>query len=213
MLRQKRVSPERDGKKPSKASKDSPEEVAMREKLAKARKRQEMEKAERRQQMEEERVRYPEDEEEEQEEQERKKKQAESPRLTSGVIVGNALLALIFVSLPLSDDDYKGAALMAAFNVVWTLLFHQNGWMDYAVLVGSNMLLAVYANKIVTEFHKVPGLLPPEQWAVLIGSNSILAFAYWWKFIRKAPEEDKESHWNVVVLGLFFSRLRYCGLF
>ena len=63
MLRQKRVSPERDGKKPSKASKDSPEEVAMREKLAKARKRQEMEKAERRQQMEEERVRYPEDEE------------------------------------------------------------------------------------------------------------------------------------------------------
>ena len=78
--------------------------------------------------------------------------------------MGNALLALIFVSLPLSDDDYKGAALMAAFNVVWTLLFHQNGWMDYAVLVGSNMLLAVYANKIVTEVcDQSRAVAPPNR--------------------------------------------------
>ncbi len=42
-------------------------------------------------------------------------------------------------------------APMVVFNVVWTLFLHGGGWMDYIALIGTNALLAVYAQKIVTE--------------------------------------------------------------
>eukprot|EP00667_Euglena_gracilis_P018397 EG_transcript_19516 len=178
---------------PKRERKASPQDAEVQEKIAQGQRRREEERQEQR-------VRYPEDE--EAEEEERRQKEA-AGKLTKGTLIFNAVLAVVFVSLPLSDDDYKGAALMAAFNVFWTFVVHGGGWLDYAVLIGTNALLSVYANKIVTEYHRVPGLLPPEQWAVLLISNGSILFAYWWRIIRKAPEDERETHWNIITLALF----------
>eukprot|EP01012_Entosiphon_sulcatum_P032481 TRINITY_DN41305_c0_g1_i1.p1 TRINITY_DN41305_c0_g1~~TRINITY_DN41305_c0_g1_i1.p1 ORF type:complete len:207 (-),score=49.53 TRINITY_DN41305_c0_g1_i1:14-634(-) len=141
----------------------------------------------------------PEEKEVKQEEEEEKEE-----KLTTTVVIVNSIIAIIFASLPHSEGDYKGALLILAFNVLWTLAFHHTSFMDYTVLVLSNAMLGVYANKIVTEYHVVPGLLPPTHWALLLGSNGTIGFAYWWKYIRGIPRREKETQWNILVLVLFF---------
>ena len=179
------------------------EDGEMKAKLAKAKQRQQQEKVQRRQEMEEKRPKYPEDEEEEAEEKKAKEAAEDGPRLTRNILIGNAVIGIFFSSLPYSEGDEKGALLMLVLNAVWTLAIHSSYWLDYAVLVGFNILLAVHSERIIRDAHLVPGLMPPEQWAMLIGSNGSIILGYWWKFIRKAPKDEKETHWNIVTLIVF----------
>uniref|UniRef100_A0A7S1NMC5 Uncharacterized protein n=1 Tax=Eutreptiella gymnastica TaxID=73025 RepID=A0A7S1NMC5_9EUGL len=192
MLRQKK------NQSPTRAEGDD-----MKAKLAKAKQRQQQEKAQRKQEMAERRPKYPEDEEEEEEEKKAKEAAEDGPRLTRKILIGNALIAIFFSSLPYSEGDEKGALLMIVLNAVWTLAVHSNYWLDYVVLVGFNILLAVHSERIIRDAHLVPGLLPPEHWAILIGSNGSLLFGYWWKIIRHAPKDEKETHWNIITMIVF----------
>jgi len=122
--------------------------------------------------------------------------------LTKKTLLLHAAMAVVFVSLPMSEDDYKGAALIAVFNVVWTFLIHNGGWLDYLCYVLMNALLAVYCEKIIEVAPQVPGMLPPWQWAVLLSSNGSILFGYWWKIIRHTPLDERETQWNIVTMGL-----------
>merc|ERR1711976_555730 len=105
------------------------------------------------------------------EKEEQKEKERKANELTPGVIVMNALITAVFASMPYSEGDMNGSILIVVINVAWTLLLHRNTWIDYGALVALNILLGLYAKEIITNSHKVPGLLPPEQWAIFITVN------------------------------------------
>eukprot|EP01006_Ploeotia_vitrea_P012960 TRINITY_DN34122_c0_g1_i1.p1 TRINITY_DN34122_c0_g1~~TRINITY_DN34122_c0_g1_i1.p1 ORF type:complete len:214 (+),score=26.05 TRINITY_DN34122_c0_g1_i1:139-780(+) len=137
------------------------------------------------------------DEKEEEEEEEKAKGD-----LTSGVLLVNSMIAIVFSSLPWGEGDMNGGLAILGFNLVWTFVFFHNTWLDYAALIAANLMLGIYVQDIMQNFHKVPALLPPEQWAIFLGGNGILALIFWWFVIRKEEPEDREAWWNILVLGL-----------
>lgn len=108
--------------------------------------------------------------------------------------VGNILVSLLFVSMPLTEPkiDWVQVLIFVAANVIWNVFFHRHTWVHYATFIMINVLLVQWTHEI----YNIPqyvSAVPPLHMAVFLGGNATALFLQYWFYIRHAEKKRERE--------------------
>lgn len=120
----------------------------------------------------------------------------------------NAVFALVFVSLPASEDppDWVLSGVILAFNVLWNWLVFRSTWLDRLNLYVFNFVL-VNSGETLRRVDELPALATPLEWLFMVLTNVLFCVLGWWYLVRPQKEKDKEWWQNIVGFGWFFGNI------
>eukprot|EP00756_Hemistasia_phaeocysticola_P016221 Hpha_TRINITY_DN15463_c1_g2::TRINITY_DN15463_c1_g2_i1::g.175389::m.175389 len=113
----------------------------------------------------------------------------------------NAVFALVFISLPASEDppDWMLSGVVLVFNVLWNWLVFRSTWIDRLNLYVFNIVL-VNSGEFIRRYDELPGWLPLLNWNFVLQSNVLFIALGWWYKVRPLPPKERE--WPTNVLGM-----------
>eukprot|EP01065_Artemidia_motanka_P005229 TRINITY_DN1251_c0_g1_i1.p2 TRINITY_DN1251_c0_g1~~TRINITY_DN1251_c0_g1_i1.p2 ORF type:complete len:237 (+),score=105.53 TRINITY_DN1251_c0_g1_i1:67-711(+) len=147
-------------------------------------------------------------EEAEKSEEKEKVKEWEDSMVAELELYFNAVFALVFVSLPASEDppDWLLSGIILVFNILWNWLVFRSTWLDRINLYVFNFVL-VNSGEWLRRVDELPAMLPLLEWNLVLHTNILFVVLGWWYLIRPAKESEKEWWQNIVGCGWFFGNI------
>lgn len=126
------------------------------------------------------------------------------------------LCTLVFISLPLSEDDVDWTQVAAFIGVglIWVFCFHRNTWLHIATFVLLNMVLVQWS-VFVTALPDVLGAVPKEYYIIGGVLNGAVTLGYYFARIRNLPPKLRLDAWDLFACCLVagnFIILVACGI-
>lgn len=126
--------------------------------------------------------------------------------VTSMQYIVNFIVALVFVSMPLSEPeiDWLEVGVFVVANLLWNLFLHHNTYVHMSLLLMINLCLTQYASH-ARALPEMVMRLDPVRSAIAIGSNAVVLLAAAIFFVRKVPAgtPERERRVDYTILGMF----------
>ena len=139
-----------------------------------------------------------------------KRMEEEREELVTGIQrIVNFIIALVFVSMPLSEAEIDWYAVTAFIlvNLVWNVFLHENTVYHMAILMLLNFTLTQYSEHL----KYLPGwavTVHPLRWAQFLGFNSVVCGATYWFYIRHSKnKEDRTNRLDLASVGILAANL------
>ncbi|KEG13969.1 hypothetical protein DQ04_00691150 [Trypanosoma grayi] len=116
-------------------------------------------------------------------------KAAEASASSPSGYIPYILIALVFLSFPLSEPvvDWVLVGCFFLLNGMWTLFFRSSSWLNWAMLVVFNFAV-VRLSIIIPELPRLIKKVPPSAAAVYLGANVALSLCVYYGYVeRRAP--------------------------
>ena len=136
------------------------------------------------------------------EEKEEREEEEKMRNVTTTQYLGNVLIALLFMSLPLSDPevDWIQVAVFAATNFIWNYFFHRSSWVHLIFIFALNFFLVQW----LPMMYHIPQQLAKVS-PVLVGGVVFVNVAFgagMWVFYvnKKSKKKEREEACDVLAL-------------
>jgi hypothetical protein len=129
-----------------------------------------------------------------------KSDEEENPPATTGQLILNMCLAVVFISFPLSEPDinFSGVAIIAAINVVWNLVFHASTIIHYVTLVLVNIVSLQHYHRFGNLIMAVMSL-GPTRLAWYGGANAAAVLLGYIFYVRRTPSHRVGRSWDILI--------------